>query len=301
MSGAYWDVLRPHLERPSLAPDLPGRRDKPADPMTLTVDECVRSFADDVRAADPGDVVLVAHSSGGLFAPGIAAELADRVRHVVLDVAQVPPDGGTGLDAMKESHRARIIEGMDWAREQREGAHDARARGPRQGAWRLRRRAADRRADRVHDRSGALRRGLDELLLPAGVLERGARRAGHLRQAHAGPADAARPAGRQHRQTGGVGPGARRRGAGLWAHPRGHEPRGARGDPQPRREGIARQRHEPGRGRAVLGPVRRGDRLEPVRRLAADARRGTAVPQRRARLLRARPGSPTSSARTRTR
>jgi len=43
MSGSYWDLLRPHLERPSLAPDLPGRRDKPADPMTLTVDECVRS------------------------------------------------------------------------------------------------------------------------------------------------------------------------------------------------------------------------------------------------------------------
>jgi pimeloyl-ACP methyl ester carboxylesterase len=116
MSGAYWDLLRPHLERPSLAPDLPGRRDKPADPMTLTVDECVRSVADDVRAAGAGDVVLVAHSSGGLLAPGIAAELADRVRHVVLDVAQVPPDGGTGLDAMKESHRTRIIEGMDWAR-----------------------------------------------------------------------------------------------------------------------------------------------------------------------------------------
>src|SRR4029450_10004120 len=113
MSGAYWDVLRPQLERPSLAPDLPGRRDKPADPMTLTVDECVRSFADDVRAGDPGDIVLVAHSSGGLVAPGIAAELADRVRHVVLDVAQVPPDGGTGLDAMKESHRARIIDGVD--------------------------------------------------------------------------------------------------------------------------------------------------------------------------------------------
>jgi pimeloyl-ACP methyl ester carboxylesterase len=121
MSGAYWDLLRPHLSRPSLAPDLPGRGETPADPMTLTVDECVRSVVDDVEAADLGDVVLVAHSSGGLFAPGIAAALAKseeagRVRQIVLDVAQVPPDGGTGLDAMKESHRSRIIAGMDWAR-----------------------------------------------------------------------------------------------------------------------------------------------------------------------------------------
>jgi pimeloyl-ACP methyl ester carboxylesterase len=121
MSGAYWDLLRPHLSRPSLAPDLPGRGETPADPMTLTVDECVRSVVDDVEAADLGDVVLVAHSSGGLFAPGIAAALAKseeagRVRHIVLDVAQVPPDGGTGLDSMKESHRARVLEGMEWAR-----------------------------------------------------------------------------------------------------------------------------------------------------------------------------------------
>jgi pimeloyl-ACP methyl ester carboxylesterase len=116
MSGAYWDLLRPHLSRPSLAPDLPGRADKPADPMTLTVDECVQSVVGDVSGVDTGDIVLVAHSSGGLFAPGIAAGLGDRVRHVVLDVAQVPPDGGVGLEAMKESHRARIIEGMEWAR-----------------------------------------------------------------------------------------------------------------------------------------------------------------------------------------
>jgi len=118
MSGAYWDLLRPRLEQPSLAPDLPGRRAKPADPMTLTVDDCVRSVVTDIDDAGVTDVVLVAHSSGGLFAPGIAAALSERVHHIVLDVAQVPPDGGTGLDAMKESHRTRIIEGMKWARDE---------------------------------------------------------------------------------------------------------------------------------------------------------------------------------------
>lgn len=116
MSGAYWDLLRPHLARPSIAPDLPGRAGKPADPMTLTVDECVRSVVDDVNAARLGDVVLVAHSSGGLYAPGIAAALGPQVRHIVLDVAQVPPDGGLGLDAMKVSHRDRVVAAMEWAR-----------------------------------------------------------------------------------------------------------------------------------------------------------------------------------------
>lgn len=115
-SAAYWDRLLPHLRHPALAVDLPGRAAKPADPMTLTVDECVASAVDDVRRAALGDVVLVAHSSGGLFAPGVAAALAPSVRHIVLSAANVPPEGGTGLDAMKVSHRDRVIAGMEAAR-----------------------------------------------------------------------------------------------------------------------------------------------------------------------------------------
>ena len=116
MSGAYWDRLLPHLHHPALAVDLPGRAGKPADLMTLTVDECVASAVDDVRAAGLDEIVLVAHSSGGLFVPGITAALAPRVRHIVLSAATVPPEGGTALDAMKTSHRDRVIEAMDAAR-----------------------------------------------------------------------------------------------------------------------------------------------------------------------------------------
>jgi pimeloyl-ACP methyl ester carboxylesterase len=116
MSGAYWDLLIPRLRHPALAIDLPGRAGKPADPMTLTVDDCVRSVVADVEAAGIADVILVAHSSGGLFTPGVAAALGDRVQHIVLDAASVPPEGGLGLDSMKASHRARVVEAMDHAR-----------------------------------------------------------------------------------------------------------------------------------------------------------------------------------------
>lgn len=119
MTGAYWDRLLPHLRHPALAIDLPGRAGKPADPMTLTVDDCVRSVVDDVRRAELGDVVLVGHSSGGLFVPGIAAALAPRVRHIVLSAAQIPPEGGNGLDSMKTSHRNRVVEAMAAARRDR--------------------------------------------------------------------------------------------------------------------------------------------------------------------------------------
>jgi pimeloyl-ACP methyl ester carboxylesterase len=116
MSSRYWDRLLPHLTHPALAIDLPGRAGKPADFMQLTVDECVASAVADIEAAGLGDIVLVAHSSGGLFVPGIAAALAPRVRHIVLSAATVPPEGGTALDAMKESHRDRVLEYMTAAR-----------------------------------------------------------------------------------------------------------------------------------------------------------------------------------------
>jgi len=105
-----------YLRRPALAIDLPGRAGKPADPMTLTIDDCVASVVTDVHAANLDDVVLVAHSSGGLIAPGIATALGEQVRAIVLDAANVTGDGGTGLDAMKASHRDRVVEAMTAAR-----------------------------------------------------------------------------------------------------------------------------------------------------------------------------------------
>src|SRR5206468_3692008 len=42
-SARFWDRLRPRLDQPALAIDLPGRNGKPADLATLTVDEEVAS------------------------------------------------------------------------------------------------------------------------------------------------------------------------------------------------------------------------------------------------------------------
>ena len=115
-SSGFWDLLVPLLDAPALAVDLPGRAGKPADPMTLTVDECVASIVQDVADAGLGDVVIVAHSSGGLFVPGVAAALAPRVRHIVLSSGCVPTEGGLGLEAMKPSYARRNVAGMDAAR-----------------------------------------------------------------------------------------------------------------------------------------------------------------------------------------
>jgi pimeloyl-ACP methyl ester carboxylesterase len=77
--------------------------------MELTLDDCVASVLDDIGSAHPdGDVVVVAHSSGGLVVPGVAARLEGRVSHVVLNAASVPPEGGCGLDCMQPRHREGV-------------------------------------------------------------------------------------------------------------------------------------------------------------------------------------------------
>jgi pimeloyl-ACP methyl ester carboxylesterase len=105
-TGRFWDRLAPLLPGTVFAVDLPGRGAKPADLEKLTVEQCVASVLGDI--GQPDDVVLVAHSSGGLFVPGVARSLGGSVRSIVLNAASVPPDGGCGLDCMKPSHRQRV-------------------------------------------------------------------------------------------------------------------------------------------------------------------------------------------------
>jgi len=104
-TARFWDRLLPHLDRPALAVNLPGRADRPADLATLAVGDEVGSVLADVDASCPeGDVVIVAHSSGGLVVPGVVAGLGGRVSNVVLVAALVPPEGGCGLDCMRRHH-----------------------------------------------------------------------------------------------------------------------------------------------------------------------------------------------------
>jgi pimeloyl-ACP methyl ester carboxylesterase len=114
-TARFWDRLLPHLDRPAIAVDLPGRNGKPADLGSLTVDDEVSSVLKDVNAATTDDaLVIVAHSSGGLVVPGVVAGLADRVTRIVLSAALVPAEGGCGIDCMKPQHR----DGLRWAVEQ---------------------------------------------------------------------------------------------------------------------------------------------------------------------------------------
>ncbi|HEU5153002.1 MAG TPA: alpha/beta fold hydrolase [Iamia sp.] len=115
-TGRTWDRLVPLLARPACAVDLPGRGDRPADLGTITVADEVASVVADAEAATDGRIALVAHSSGGLVVPGVAAALGDRLAGIVLIAALVPPEGGCGLDCMKPAHREGLVATVEAAR-----------------------------------------------------------------------------------------------------------------------------------------------------------------------------------------
>jgi pimeloyl-ACP methyl ester carboxylesterase len=94
-----WDELMPHLNAEALAVDLPGRGTRAAVPLpTVTLADCADAVRADVEAKDLQDIVLVGHSFAGVTVPRVLNLIADRVRHVVLVSAVVPPDETRVLD-----------------------------------------------------------------------------------------------------------------------------------------------------------------------------------------------------------
>jgi pimeloyl-ACP methyl ester carboxylesterase len=119
-TARFWDRLQPYLDDRALAVDLPGRNRRPADLGTLTVSQEAESVVADIEHAHlDGPIVIVAHSSGGLVVPEVVSSLGDRVAHIVLCAALVPPEGGCGIDCMKPSHRDGLVLAVERAR--REG------------------------------------------------------------------------------------------------------------------------------------------------------------------------------------
>ena len=95
--GAECDAALVH---PSVAIDLPGRRERPFDLSRVSPDDAAAVAAHDVAARCDGPVVLVAHSGGGIIAPRVAGALGDRVRHMVFVAALIAPHGGMAIDVL---------------------------------------------------------------------------------------------------------------------------------------------------------------------------------------------------------
>jgi pimeloyl-ACP methyl ester carboxylesterase len=103
-TAACWTPTVTALSRrapalPVVPVDLPGRRSTPGDLRSLTLEQCVDSVIEQTERAKLDEVVVAAHSMGGLSAPQVVARLgARRVRRLVLIAAVVPPEGKRMLD-----------------------------------------------------------------------------------------------------------------------------------------------------------------------------------------------------------
>ncbi|MDV8070996.1 alpha/beta hydrolase [Rhodococcus sp. IEGM 1366] len=105
-----WEPTMSQLAYPSLAIDMPGRGRHPAPLDKVRIDDWVESAVADIKRSGADDIVLVGHSMGGLTVPAIAAELADRVRHVVFISASILGEGATLIQMVDEETRAQVEE-----------------------------------------------------------------------------------------------------------------------------------------------------------------------------------------------
>ena len=104
-----WAELIPHLCADALAVDLPGRGSRAeVDIRAVSLSHCAEAIRLDVEKQDLRDVVLVGHSFAGVIVPRVMESIADRIRHVVLVSAVVPPDGTRVLDQIDPGVRAAV-------------------------------------------------------------------------------------------------------------------------------------------------------------------------------------------------
>jgi pimeloyl-ACP methyl ester carboxylesterase len=104
MAADSWGLVVEEIHRLApeltvLAPDMPGRRNKPGDLREMTIADYVASLVGDIESAGLDEIVIVGHSMGGMMLPGVVTKLgAARVREMIFAAAFLPPEGTSIVD-----------------------------------------------------------------------------------------------------------------------------------------------------------------------------------------------------------
>lgn len=108
-TSSCWERVVPNLSGDVIVVELPGRGRRPANLSDVTLADNVAATIEDLGDAD--DVVMVAHSVGGITVAHVLNEAVDRIRHVVLVSATIPPHGSAVIDHIDPDVRASVMEG----------------------------------------------------------------------------------------------------------------------------------------------------------------------------------------------
>ena len=120
-TSLVWRQVQDHLHHPSVAVDLPGRRNRPADITTVTIGDAARSVASDLADSTTGPLVLVGHSVAGIVLPALTARLAGRVEHLVFVAGLSAPEGCAVMDTVRPGHRESAAQHLAEMRERYQG------------------------------------------------------------------------------------------------------------------------------------------------------------------------------------
>ena len=74
-------------------------------------DDFVAASVEDVESSNADDIVLVAHSAGGLTAAFVVNRFPERIRAVVFVSSTIPPDGGAIIDSIDPDVRDAVLTG----------------------------------------------------------------------------------------------------------------------------------------------------------------------------------------------
>jgi pimeloyl-ACP methyl ester carboxylesterase len=107
-TAAIWDATQLKMTYPSLAVEMPGRRFRPADITSVTIEQAADSIACDVLSELDGDVVLVGHSVGGVLLPAVTARLGRRVRRLVFVAGITAREGELPIGVFLPGQAARV-------------------------------------------------------------------------------------------------------------------------------------------------------------------------------------------------
>jgi pimeloyl-ACP methyl ester carboxylesterase len=108
-TSRVWARVQEALRHASVAVDLPGRADRPADLADVTLDVAADSLAADVMAVTNGALVLVGHSAGGIVLPGLAARLGARVVHLVFVAGLSAKEGETVMRTVRPDAEETLV------------------------------------------------------------------------------------------------------------------------------------------------------------------------------------------------